>query len=77
MIDDESTATEERIARMVAHVEANESIIGVLSTGDHLAVALVLNRKDWLDAGGYSMLEAVARLGPEWTSAALAVQRGR
>jgi hypothetical protein len=70
-------AIEERIARLVAHVEADEGIIGVLPTGEQLAVALVLDRKDLLDRWGYSMLEAVARLGPEWTRAALAVQRSR
>jgi hypothetical protein len=74
---DESAAIEERIARLVAHVETDEGIIGVLPTGEQLAVALVLDRKDLLDRWGYSMLEAVARLGPEWTSAALAVQRSR
>jgi hypothetical protein len=56
-------------------VEKDEARIGVFSTGERIAVALVLNRVDLLE--GYTVLEAVERLGPEWTRAALAVQRAR
>jgi hypothetical protein len=35
----------------------------VLSTGEQLAVALVLNRKDLFDEFKYTMLEAVDRVG--------------
>lgn len=66
---------EEAIAWRVAAVEANESQIGVFSTGEQIAVALVLNRPDLFPHGGYTILEAVDRLGPEWTKAALAVQK--
>lgn len=41
---------------------------GVLSTGEKLAAALVLNRADWLDQMGYTMAEAIGRVGPEWVS---------
>jgi hypothetical protein len=57
-------------ARMVA---ADEASIGVLSTGERIAVALVLDRRDLLTWG--TMLESVDRLGIEWTQAALRVQR--
>lgn len=67
------TAT--RIARMVEAVRRDEAHIGILSTGESIAVAMVLDRKDLFPNGGYSMLEAVNRLGPEWTQAALLVQR--
>jgi hypothetical protein len=65
------------IRRLVTAVQANEDRFGVFSTGEKLAIALVLDRKDLLAEvhGGYSMLEAVNRLGPEWTEAALTVQR--
>jgi len=65
------------IARMVASVERDEAAIGVLSTGEAIATALVLNRADLLPHGGYTWIEAVDRLGPEWFSAARAVQRQR
>ena len=58
-------------ARMVV---ADESQFGVLSTGERIAVALVLDRLDLLRFWG-TILDAVDRLGPEWTQAALRVQR--
>lgn len=65
------------ILRLVEIVQADERRIGVFSTGEQIAVALVLDRKDMLAEinGGYTMLEAVNRLGDEWTRAAVAVQR--
>lgn len=38
----------------------------VQSTGEKVAVALVLNRADWLKAMGYTLAEAIDRTGPEW-----------
>jgi hypothetical protein len=58
--------------RMVAH---DARSFGVLSTGERIAVALVLDRYDLLQKTWGSMLEAVHRLGPEWTLAALRIQR--
>ncbi|MDW3682993.1 hypothetical protein RA280_14795 [Cupriavidus sp. CV2] len=40
----------------------------VLSTGEKLVAALVLNRFDWLQATGYTMAQAVERVGAEWVS---------
>ena len=40
-----------------------------------IAIALVLNRYDLLEQTGTTMLEAVHRLGPHWTDAALRIQR--
>lgn len=57
---------------MVAH---DARSFGVLSTGERIAVALVLDRYDLLQKTWGSMLEAVHRLGPEWTLAALRIQR--
>ena len=38
----------------------------VQSTGERVAVALVLNRADWLGEHGYTIAEAIERTGPEW-----------
>lgn len=38
----------------------------VQSTGEKVAVALVLNRADWLASMGYTLAEAIDRTGPEW-----------
>ena len=65
---------EDHIRAKVRMVEADESLFGVLSGGERIAVALVLDRPDLVKWWG-TMLEAVDRLGPEWTQAALNVQR--
>ena len=59
---------------MARIVEADEASFGVLSTAEKIAVAFVLDRVDLLSWWG-TMLECVHRLGPEWTHAALRVQR--
>ena len=38
----------------------------VQSTGEKVAVALVLNRADWLTEYGYTIAEAIERAGQEW-----------
>lgn len=40
----------------------------VQSTGERVAVALVLNRSDWLAEMDYSMAEAIDRSGTEWVA---------
>jgi hypothetical protein len=65
---------ETQITTKVRMVVADESLWGVLSTGERIAVALVLDRPDLVKWWG-TMLEAVDRLGPAWTQAALRVQR--
>jgi len=37
-----------------------------LSTGERVAVALVLNRADWLEEMNYTIAQAIGRSGPEW-----------
>ena len=61
------------LMRRVRIVQDDESMIGLMSTGERIAVALILDRKDLLDWG--TMLESVERLGPQWFMAALKVQR--
>ena len=38
----------------------------VQSTGERVAVALVLNRADWLAGMGYTLAEAIERTGAQW-----------
>jgi hypothetical protein len=38
----------------------------VQSTGEKVAVALVLNRSDWLEEIQYTIAEAIERSGAEW-----------
>ena len=40
----------------------------VQSTGERVAVALVLNRADWLAGIDYTIAEAIERSGAEWAS---------
>jgi hypothetical protein len=41
---------------------------GVMSTGERLAAALLLNRPDWIAADGFTLAGAVERLGTDWLS---------
>jgi hypothetical protein len=54
---------------------AHETLFGLLSSGERIAVALVLDRYDLLQCAWSTMAESIHRLGPEWTEAALRVQR--
>jgi hypothetical protein len=38
----------------------------VQSTGEKLAVAMALNQPEWISAMGYSLADAIDRIGPEW-----------
>ena len=68
-------ATEAQIRAKVRLVANDEPSFGTLSTGERIAVAFVLDRYDLLQDVWGSMLEAVHRLGPDWTQAALRIQR--
>lgn len=68
-------AVEVQIRAKVRMVLADEGAFAVLPTGERIAVALVLDRYDLLRSTWGTMLEAVDRLGPQWTEAALRVQR--
>ncbi len=65
----------EDILRKAETVEKDLQRIGVFSTGERIAVALVLDQQDLLDYG--TMLESVERLGDDWFKAALMAQRMR
>jgi hypothetical protein len=38
----------------------------VLSTGERLAAAMVLNRADWIAEMNYTLADAIVRIGPVW-----------
>lgn len=67
--------TEDQIRAKVRMVAADESSFGVLSTGERIAVALVLDRPDLVKEAWGTILEAVDRLGDNWLRAAHRVQR--
>lgn len=56
-------------------VASDERAFGVLSSGERIAVALVLDRYDLIQRAWGTIAEAIDRLGPLWTAAALRVQR--
>ena len=66
---------EAQIRSKVRMVQADEARFSVLSTGEKIAVAFVLDRYDLLQRVWGTMAESVNRLGPAWTEAALRVQR--
>ena len=66
---------ETQIRAKLRMVIADQDAFRILSTGERIAVALVLDRYDLLEQVWGTMLEAVYRLGNEWTEAALRVQR--
>jgi len=72
---DPIAAAAEQIRAKVKMVVADETTFGVLSTGERIAVALVLERHDLLQRALGHVLESVDRLGPLWTQAALRVHR--
>jgi hypothetical protein len=66
---------EAQIRDKVRLVLADEENFGVLSCGERIAVALVLDRYDLLQRAWGTIAESVHRLGQHWTEAALRVQR--
>ena len=48
--------------------DAKNGNFGILSTGEALSAALVLNRNDWLNDMGYTVTQALERIGPSWSA---------
>lgn len=55
--------------------DAASSGPGGMSTGEKLAVALILDRPDWLAAMNCTIAEAMERVGPDWVRLIPAVAR--
>ena len=68
-----------RVTEVVVSVDLNQAHFGVLSIGEQIAVALVLDRLDLFRTihPELTVLEAVTRIGHDWVEAAVAVQRTR
>ena len=47
---------------------ARDGHFGALSTGEKLMAALVLDRPDWLQNAGFTIPQALHRIGPEWSA---------
>lgn len=48
--------------------DAANGNLGTLSTGEALIAALVLNRTDWITEMGYTVAQALERIGPNWSA---------
>ncbi len=68
---DPIAAAAEQIRAKVKMVAADETTFGVLSTGERIAVALVLERYDLLQRAWGPVLESIDRLGPVWRTVRL------
>ncbi|MBR0693113.1 hypothetical protein [Bradyrhizobium lablabi] len=63
------------IFKMVVRVQQDESEMRLLSNGEAIAVALVLNRTDLLPAAYTNILEAIELLGEDWLKACIMVRK--
>jgi sigma54-dependent transcription regulator len=69
------SSAEAQIRAKVRAFLTDETRFGVFSTGERIAVAVVLDRYDLLQRAWGTIAESMYRLGDEWTTAALRVQR--
>lgn len=63
------------LAAVVASARRATAGDGTLSTGERLVAALVLDRPDWLQTAGYTLAEAIERVGPDWIAQVPAAAR--
>ena len=61
-----SAAFQQLLSKARDAAAGGEAAWATQSTGERLAVALVLNRFDWLDKMAYTIPEAIDRVGPDW-----------
>jgi hypothetical protein len=65
----ESNPIYEHLLRKARHAKCGgRDAWAVQSTGEKVAVALVLNRSDWLTEYGYTIAEAIERSGGDWVA---------
>jgi hypothetical protein len=67
--------TRQHLLRLALSIKRDEGMRGLLSTAEHLAVALLLNRHDWLDEMSFTMAEAFDRLSAQWVAQLRRVER--
>jgi hypothetical protein len=68
-------AVTELLVSLVRRVQQDESELGVLSTSEQLAVAIILNRPDWLAEWRYTLAQAIDRIGVKWAICLRAAER--
>ena len=61
--------------REMCDSDAAEGALGPWSSGERIAVALTLDRLDWLTALNLSALEAIDRLPAHWREACVRLQK--
>lgn len=61
------------IIGLIRRVQADWEERHVISTGEQIAVALILNKPEWLPFPFQHPLDAVDRLGPEWLRACIEI----
>lgn len=66
---DAVTPLADRIARLARRMDVDHASIGVPSTGEACAAALLLGRLDLLDSAYRHPLDALDRIGPDWEQA--------
>lgn len=44
----------------------DETVLDTLSTGERIYICMAANRMDILSREGYSVVQALGRLGPDW-----------
>lgn len=71
----EMSERSQKLIRLARSVSERPSRIRMLPVEEHLAVALILNRKELLRDGEYTILQAVMALDTEWLAAAAEVER--
>ena len=65
----ESTPRYDHLLRKAQHAQrGGHDAWSVQSTGEKVAVALVLSRADWLAEQDYTIAEAIEPSGPEWVA---------
>jgi hypothetical protein len=67
--------TRDTYLRLALSVRRDNDMRKVMSTGEALAVALLLNRHDWLSEMGFTMVGAFDRLGPRLVTQFREVER--
>jgi hypothetical protein len=67
--------TRDTYLRLALSVRRDNDIRKIMSTGESLAAALLLNRHDWLNEMGFTMVGAFDRLGPRLVTQFREVER--
>ena len=60
--------------REMCEADSAEGVLGPWSSGEKIAVALTLDRLDWLTSLNLSALEAIDRLPAHWRDACVRLQ---